>query len=265
VSTSEDAQVDSGDSHTNDFTSDASGSESAGFGKSTNSSGNGNTGSDAEGGKGSDIDSSGNGGSFSDSGSGGASQVSGGNSGTDSERLEDFEPRNENSVSSTPRPVCPETPPTDGAECSNPDLWCGYGTDLRADCREMYVCESDGIWTLRKGADYQCTQPADNACPQAPIPGASCSLIDAGVAYGGIVCEYDGFVLCTCSFEQRIMQWQCFDPPGNSRCPPVLPNYGEGCDIQALNCTYGDPCLPSGATVFCRRGAWEEGYAECFE
>jgi hypothetical protein len=86
------------------------------------------------------------------SGNGGAGQGIGGSAGEVHYDRDDFEPYDELTILSIPRPVCPETPPIEGTACADPGPStsvyhrCGYGTSLRADCRQVYYCKSDGTW-----------------------------------------------------------------------------------------------------------------------
>jgi hypothetical protein len=54
----------------------------------------------------------------------------------------------------------------------------------------------------------------------------------------------------------------CYGPPASLECPEMLPNIGERCQSQGLQCNYPfEPgeCPPRHTTVLCFRGEWEEG------
>jgi len=201
-----------------------------------------------------------------------AGQGSGGSDGDVHYDRDDFEPYNEFTVLPIPRPVCPEMPPTEGTACADPGTpisnmgtVCGYGASTRTDCRQIYQCKSDGTWGLNDSAHfaykYSCKEPPEDACPETPTPGESCETVLSSATVTNVVCEYEGLTVCTCSKDQALfsgsgVSWQCFEPPSDSRCPPIMPNFGEGCEVQALECVYNDPCIVSGDAVLCRRGEW---------
>jgi len=55
-------------------------------------------------------------------------------------------------------------------------------------------------------------------------------------------------------------EWLCYGPPGDPSCPGALPNIGEGCSTQGVQCSYLEDCeFPPYSTVLCRAGAWQEG------
>lgn len=151
--------------------------------------------------------------------------------------------------STLPPPVCPEAEPGVGGECADEGLACSYGDSPTPHCRRYYDC-AGGAWELSPAnANYTCTAISD--CPAKPAFEEAC-----GEAEPGIPCVY-GNVLCFCDGGY----WNCFGPPANEDCPLVLPNIGDGCTEQALECNYAsDGCwAPPNSTVFCHDGAWEEG------
>jgi hypothetical protein len=156
-----------------------------------------------------------------------------------------------------PRPQCPLLEPTVDAACSEADLRCSYGDAPTPRCRDYYRC-SAGKWALDSSAAYPCVTALQ--CPSAPDPGGACVI-----EVPGLPCAYTG-LLCFCEASSdpapgAAGHWGCYGPPVNSACPAQLPNLGEGCETQALECHYAsNGCTaPPNSTVFCRGGAWEEG------
>lgn len=282
ASTSVDAGVDAGDSQTDasgkgELDSQAGGSSGT---RTNGDEGSGGSGSDEETKEGGTGSNGGISGTDFSSGNGGVGQGSGGSDEDIHYDRDGFEPYDESTILPIPRPVCPETPPTEGTACTDAGTsisgipvnhQCGYGTSLRADCREVYYCTSDGTWGLYDPTyRYACEAPPQDACPETPTPGESCETVLSATVLE-VVCEFEGFTICTCSRVQTLMSgslsasWRCFEPPGDSRCPPIMPNFGEGCDVQALECVYNDPCFDSGDAVFCRRGEWIGSFVICAE
>jgi hypothetical protein len=159
-----------------------------------------------------------------------------------------------------PRPSCPLEEPQRGDPCSAEDLLCGYGDAPTPRCREYYRCQNGG-WTKDPSLDqYPCVMNTN--CPDMAENLSACTLETAGVP-----CAYPG-LLCFCATGKNSQPgargyWNCYGPPMNSDCPATLPNIGEGCAAQGLECHYAvDGCsAPPHSTVFCREGAWEDGEA----
>lgn len=167
-----------------------------------------------------------------------------------------------------PRPRCPEAEPAPDAPCDESGLRCGYGDALVADCRRYYRCE-DG-WQPANSPLGTCSDPTLVAayCPDdRPEQDSPCEV---GDDYITGPCEY-GDRLCYCStdlirpgFEGL---WLCHGPPADPRCPARLPNAGEGCEVQALQCQYNVDCNASPDNkVFCFMGEWERAFEDsgCF-
>jgi hypothetical protein len=156
------------------------------------------------------------------------------------------------SVSTLPRPMCPEEPPLHASDCTMPGLRCGYGSRARVDCRKLLEC---GFAWVDKSPT--CYLPPPSHCPAArPEQGSPCdtNLLPALLP----VCEY-GAVTCTCGqryFRDGSPGWQCNLPPTQPGCPQVAPNEGEGCAVQGLDCLYGPACQPGGGHRVCRDGSW---------
>jgi hypothetical protein len=76
-------------------------------------------------------------------------------------------------------------------------------------------------------------------------------------------CVYED-AMCSCMngvhWASGSDRWLCYGPPRDADCPKSLPNIGEGCATQGVQCSYLEGCdVPPYSTVFCRNGAWEEG------
>lgn len=151
-----------------------------------------------------------------------------------------------------PRPVCPEEPPDLGTACERPIDLCTYGETNVAACRTFFTC-ADDVWSVpERFSGLVC--PAAPDCPDAFPHGEACDFD----AIGASSCEYPGGYSCFCNRSERA--WTCWGPPVDERCPELLPNIGEGCHVQALECTYapfGCDAL-STAGVLCFDGAWQE-------
>lgn len=165
-----------------------------------------------------------------------------------------------------PRPRCPTPEPTIGSDCLTDDegLLCFYGEDPRVACRGRYECH-EGTWRLPPGIFGLCHEPEEDFCPSEQPPSADvCTVSTAGP---DMVCGYENNLSCMCYGHGLGNEpggsgyWNCFGPPADGRCPAVIPNLGEGCEVQALQCRY-EPASCDGAsydTVFCFNGEWELG------
>lgn len=160
-----------------------------------------------------------------------------------------------------PRPECPDEQPTEGSSCSEVtlDLSCSYGEAANTSCRTFARCV--GVtWQITDPA-FECHDPEDGFCPnEQPEQFSKCTV----GSHGSIAtCQYPTNVTCACGTRERqpgdASQWGCVGPPSDPRCPVQIPNAGEGCDVQALQCTYA-PSACEGQiydTVFCYQGQWE--------
>jgi hypothetical protein len=157
-----------------------------------------------------------------------------------------------------PRPDCPEKEPALGGACDEAGLQCSYGDSPTPRCRHYYVCDA-ATWTAdERPSNFTC-ETAPN-CPSAPTTGSACVLEVPGepCPNGNLWC------FCEAGIDAQIGDtgtWACFGPPMNPACPASLPNLGEGCEEQAVECKYavnGCTAAPY-STVFCRNGVWEEG------
>lgn len=149
-----------------------------------------------------------------------------------------------------PPVLCPSEPPSGSCQVERQN--CTYGDARRRDCRTRIYCES-GRW-----------QDLSEVCPEAPAAGCPVNPTSGDPCNEG-VCEYEDGTICEC-FEKgpgRPAVLSCAKATGAPECPAMLPNIGTKCAVEALECTYGDPCLPSGARAFCRSGVWVGGFADC--
>jgi hypothetical protein len=155
-----------------------------------------------------------------------------------------------------PPPVCPDLEPGDGEACDPDRLICSYGDSPTPLCRRYYHCDA-GRWALDRA--LECQKLPDDYCPAAPAQGKACV-----VEVPGLPCSFDDDVSCVCvgSLAARGQpgSWHCYGPPSNKACPATLPNIGEGCATNGVQCNYAaDGCsAPPNSTVYCFEGAWEE-------
>lgn len=157
------------------------------------------------------------------------------------------------------RPICPEAPPSLGDACDVAIDLCTYGDSSSTTCRTFFTC-ADGEWRVpERFSGIVCQQPRD--CPAEFPHGDACALESVNELAG---CEYPGGYSCFCS--RGSLQWGCWGPPIDTRCPERLPNIGEGCDVQALQCSYApNGCnVLSTAGVLCFDGVWQESGLSCF-
>ena len=149
-----------------------------------------------------------------------------------------------------PRPRSPAAAPCAGFPAG---LRCTYGDSVQPECRDVMTC-LNGQWLADK-TGATCAPPAPGACPGGPAAGQVCGT-------QGLVCTYaDTFCLCDECAGGPCMAppttWQCASPPATAGCPAAVPNDGTPCGAEALMCTYGFPCTPTGAVVGCAGGAWK--------
>lgn len=155
-----------------------------------------------------------------------------------------------------PPPVCPKAEPGDGEPCDQDRLRCSYGDSPTPLCRRYYQCDA-GSWLLDQA--FPCQTLPDDYCPATPAHGDACV-----VEVPGLPCLYEEDVSCVCvatlAAQGRPGNWRCYGPPPNKACPPTLPNIGEGCSTNGVQCNYAaDGCTaPPNSTVYCFEGAWEE-------
>lgn len=160
-----------------------------------------------------------------------------------------------------PRPVCPVEEPAYGNACEQTGLICGYGTSPNPFCRRDYECE-ESTWVVPQQLQQtRCVELPAGYCPQErPPDGTPCLISDAGTE---APCSY-GDLGCYCQpptpfYTGNEGNWTCLGPPMDPRCPASIPNIGEGCATQALECYYEASACGAHpySHVFCYRGAWE--------
>lgn len=151
-----------------------------------------------------------------------------------------------------PRQDCPEEEPVVDSECIQPQQLCSYGESEQAACRRFYRCNA--TWQIdSRSTLVSCRMPPKGYCPPEPPHGSECEISSAGP---DVPCSYTAFE-CYCEGYK----WNCYGPPADPRCPVSLPNIGEGCDEQGVECAYAvNGCVAQPySTVFCYQGSWEPG------
>lgn len=167
-----------------------------------------------------------------------------------------------------PRPQCPPDEPKVGTSCAAGSLACSYGDAPTANCRRHYEC-SAGTWRETGGvpstsARPVCLAPAAQQafCPKEYPHEKSCTVSAAGSS--GATCVY-GNLVCFCvsrSGESGMAgTWRCYGAPQNTNCPGTLPNIGEGCPSNGVQCQYTvEACSAHpNSWVYCYSGRWERG------
>lgn len=155
---------------------------------------------------------------------------------------------------------CPSSAPQNGASCDVPNLWCEYGNDPNLNCNTVAQC-SAGSWSVQAPQQGECPTPSNpSACP------ATFASVPVGQHCGDLVgttCSYpQGF--CGCSVgsggpypedASAVATWIC-DAPAQG-CPQPRPKLGTACSQEGLECDYSSCSLPSGASIVCQNGAWQ--------
>ncbi|HEY1957796.1 MAG TPA: hypothetical protein VGH28_19380 [Polyangiaceae bacterium] len=155
---------------------------------------------------------------------------------------------------------CPSSPPEQGASCDHEGLDCEWGNDPNLACNTTGHC-SGGQWSVQVAFGQCPTPPNPSGCP------SSFTSVPVGQLCGSLVgttCSYQqGF--CGCSAETggpypadaaAIATWICESPePG---CPQPRPKLGSSCSQEGLACDYAPCSLPTGASLVCQNGAWQD-------
>ncbi len=168
--------------------------------------------------------------------------------------------------SDAPAPNCPAAAPGHGASCSHQGLTCEYGSDPNMNCNVVAQCESS-TWIATSISNGECpTLPNTSACP---ATFASVPVGDHCGALVGTTCSYSqGF--CGCSVggggpypedAAAVATWMCDAP--ESGCPTPRPKLGTSCSNEGLQCDYSTCSLPTGASVTCTNGAWQNSQYGC--
>jgi hypothetical protein len=165
-----------------------------------------------------------------------------------------------------PSPYCPTSPPSQGAACSHPGLTCEYGSDPNVYCDTVAQC---------MGGAWEVNVPPPSGCPTPPNPSA-CPATFASVPVGqhcgnlvGTTCDYaQGF--CGCAVPSMgpypddasaVAIWICDSPQAG--CPMPRPKLGTACSQEGLQCDYSPCSLPTGTSLVCQSGAWQEQQFGC--
>ena len=165
-------------------------------------------------------------------------------------------------VTATDVPVtmtaCPPMPPSAGTTCTREGLVCTFGDDPRASCRTRATCTS-ATWAI---TSPRCV-PLPTDCPATPSAGAVCGTPDN-------VCAYADGTRCNCAFcplsgpacmPTPPPHYFCVPPPSNAQCPRLMPNLGDACTSNGVQCDY-DGC-GSGMTVECTNNVWVQALTAC--
>jgi hypothetical protein len=163
-------------------------------------------------------------------------------------------------------PLCPPTAPSDGSPCSKEGLSCEYGSDPNLYCNAYAQC-SLGKWQVNVPPPSGCpTQPNQGTCP------SSYASVPVGQLCGnlvGLTCSYpQGFCGCAVpSFgpypadASAVAEWVCDQP--EQGCPQPRPKLGSACSKPGQTCDYGSCSLPTGTSIICQDGAWENAPFGC--
>ena len=149
--------------------------------------------------------------------------------------------------------VCPKNQPSNGGLCKE-NLWCSYGNDLRAQCRNLAKC-TDGKWVLTK-PDCAELKPCEallvgGAC----MAGTPDCALDAGVFCVCAGCKGGG--VCANEYE-----WACAGGQGGAVCPKAPPNFGHAC-MNDMTCPYGSCTTGGNITATCGGGVWNWELSIC--
>ena len=153
---------------------------------------------------------------------------------------------------------CPSTVPANNSACSKNGLWCEWGNDPNMSCNTTAQC-ANGSWIVMEGADCL-TPPNPSSCP------ATFASVPAGELCGNLVgttCQYEKG-MCGCAVPSggpypedaaAVARWYCDSPAAG--CPMPRPKLGTSCNSEGLQCDYSPCTLPTGASLVCQGGAWE--------
>jgi hypothetical protein len=167
-------------------------------------------------------------------------------------------------------PLCPASPPTQGAACPTKSVACQYGSDPRGrGCRTFAQCGPANTWNVSVptvGYPSYCLPLNDpGPCPASvtAAQGQACptdlSFCDVGGApCACTACSWNGGGLGqSCGTP---LTWRCQTRPAQNSpdCPVLDPNPGASCASEGLSCTYY--CGGAGKYL-CQDGVWVAGLA----
>jgi hypothetical protein len=161
-------------------------------------------------------------------------------------------------------PLCPSSPPKDGATCKDLGTNCSWGTDERFGCRTLATCgngEDQAVWVVTQAS---CPEPPPK-CPDS-APASDAGKVECSDARLGLTCVYDevAYTCTPCSgtlcFTKNYWSVQAL----SASCPSEMPNLGAGCGDDGLFCDYNvcanDEIPPDqwafGISMRCKDGAW---------
>lgn len=164
------------------------------------------------------------------------------------------------------KPNCPNAIPAPGGQCAPYGTTCEYGDDPNLQCNTIASCSSVGSWQVNEPSGECPTPPNASGCPSSfgDVPvGDHCG------ALVGLTCSYEqGF--CGCSVgsggpypadASAVATWVCDAPETN--CPLPRPQLGTACAQDGLQCDYSPCSLPTGTSIICEKGAWQENEYGC--
>jgi hypothetical protein len=149
--------------------------------------------------------------------------------------------------------VCPKSQPSSGGLCKD-GLLCSYGTDLRADCRNLAKCDG-GKWSLDKPGCAGLQQCEGVIVGKTCDPNAAACSLDSGVFCVCSACSGAG----PCSTDYT---WACAGSQGGVACPKSPPNLGQACAADA-QCPYGSCATGSNITATCKDSTWSWEHNLC--
>jgi hypothetical protein len=156
-------------------------------------------------------------------------------------------------------PLCPNTAPTLGTPCTQPDLQCEYGDAWWSiGCDVVVQCRS-GSWASDTVGGACTPQPGTNSssCPATygDVPQ------DQTCSPTGLSCLYSEGI-CSCGFPFGPQPpvggglWSCL--PGQG-CPFPRPRLGSACSGSGMPCDY-ETCSYE---EYCSGGTWQAQPAAC--
>ena len=154
---------------------------------------------------------------------------------------------------------CPSAVPAQGSSCSHEGLDCEWGNDPNLACNTTAHC-GGGQWNVQQPYGQCPTPPNPTECP------ASFASVPVGQLCGDLVgttCSYpQGFCGCSAGMggpypadASAVATWICESPAAG--CPQPRPKLGTSCSQEGLECDYASCGLPTGASIVCQSGAWQ--------
>jgi hypothetical protein len=157
---------------------------------------------------------------------------------------------------------CPATPVANRDPCTTPGQWCSWGDDPRYGCRVHAECGNNLRWDRTPPAGDEPCPPTVPTCPTTQMEfNQNCTGADLG-----LTCVFmDTAYTCTkCDGTLCFQQNQWNSTPLDAKCPDPLPNLGDACADEGLQCDYNscadDQAMheewASGVPLTCLDGYW---------